>query len=321
MMKPETPTIPLGEHLSKIASSVYAVFGALRRLCRSAPEGETRLATVDVEMAALLKQARTLLQSGKVAGILALRREGEEALPHLFVSAKDLQDWTPGPKWPLAKIGWRMLKDRPPGKPLGIICRTCDSRALEEHLKMHQFAENDLVRLLLPCDATQAELCACMQPAPNHVLETRPLNPELRAVAEAGDAAGFWREHLQRCIKCYGCRNACPACICPECRLEDPAFVPTLTLPPSPLVWHICRALHVADNCVSCGACQDACPAGIPLLAIHHALADHLRANAAYQAGTRQPSPLSTAARAEGPAGMPAPEWKTCPGACARGNT
>jgi len=270
---------------------------------------------------AILEQARTLLMDGKVAGILALRREDEEVLPHVFVSADELEDWTPGSKWPLAKLFWHMLKDGPAGMPLGIICRTCDSRAIEEQLKMHQFTEDRLVRLLLPCDEKQAELCACAQPTPDVFSATRPISPELRAVAEAADPAGFWREYLQRCIKCYGCRNACPVCICPECRLEDPDFVPALTLPPSPLVWHVCRALHVADKCVSCGACQDACPSGIPLLAIHHALADQLRASSAYQAGTRQPSPLYTAARAEGPAGMPAPEWKTCPGVCVREKT
>ena len=309
------------ECLSKTPSPLSGFFGVLRRLFRCSPDEEKGISKFEMELASLRKQAHTLLQSGKVAGILALRREGDEALPHVFASAKELKDWTPGPKWPLAKICWRMLKDGSPGKPLGVICRTCDSRALEEHLKMHQFAEDGLVRLLLPCDEIQAELCACMQPSPEGVSETRPLSPELRTVAEAADTTGFWREHLQRCIKCYGCRNACPACICPECRLEDPAFVPTLTLPPSPLVWHVCRALHVADTCVSCGACQDACPSGIPLLAIHHALADQLRTSAAYQAGTRQPSPLYTAAKAEGPAGMRAPEWKSCPGACTRENT
>jgi ferredoxin len=266
----------------------------------------------------ILKQARSLLADGKVAGILALRREGEDTLPHVFTTADELTAWTPGAKWPLAKLAWRILQDGPSGKPLGVICRTCDSRALEEQVKMRQFAEDGIVRLLLPCDDRQAELCACAQPAPGILSETRPLSSELRAVAEAADPAGFWRECLQRCIKCYGCRNACPICICRECRLEDPDFVPALTLPPSPLVWHVCRALHVADKCVGCGACQDACPSGIPLLALHHALADHLRASSDYRAGTRQPSPLYAAAKAEGPAGRPAPEWKTCPGACTR---
>jgi ferredoxin len=269
---------------------------------------------------ALLEQARALLADGKVAGILALRREGEEALPHVFATVEELKEWTPGPKWPLAKILWRMLREEPSGKPLGVICRTCDSRALEEHVKMRQFPEDRLVRILLPCDDKQAELCACAQPAPDVFSEKRPLNPGLRAVAEA-TPAGIWREELQRCIKCYGCRNACPVCICPECRLEDPDFVPVLALPPSPLVWHLCRALHVADKCVNCGACQDACPSEIPLLAIHHALSDRLRAHSAYRAGTGQPSPLYTAALAEGPAGMAAPEWTTCPAACAREKT
>jgi ferredoxin len=264
----------------------------------------------------LLEQARALLSDGKVSGILALRLEGEEALPHVFASADELQDWTPGVKWPLAKLFWRMLKDSPSSQPLGVICRTCDSLALEELLKMRQFTEDKIVRLLLPCDEKQAQVCACAHPAPDVLYETRPINPMLRDLAEAADPAGFWHEHLQRCIKCYGCRNACPICICPECRLEDPDFVPTLTLPPSPLVWHVCRALHVADKCVSCGACQDACPSDIPLLVIHHAITDRLRAHSAYLAGTPQSSPLYTVARTEGPAGMCAPEWKTCLGAC-----
>jgi len=266
----------------------------------------------------LLGQARALLAEDKVAGILALRREGEEVLPHVFAAADELEAWTPGPKWPLAKIFWRMLKDYPSGKPLGLICRPCDSRALEELVKMRQFAQDRLIRLLVPCDAEQAKLCACVQPSPDVVFAERPLSPELRAVTETPDPAGFWREHLQRCTKCYGCRNACPICICLECRLEDTDFVPVLTLPPSPLVWHLCRALHVADKCVGCGACQDACPSGIPLLAIHHAISDHLRARFAYLAGTEHASPLYAATGAEGSAGMPAPEWKTCQGACTR---
>jgi ferredoxin len=267
---------------------------------------------------AILEQARALLADDKVCGILALRREDEVALPHVFTQADELKHWTPNPKWPLAKLAWRMLKDGPPDKPLGVVCRTCDSRALEEQRKMGQFAEESLIRVLLPCDERQALACSCAQPAPDVFSETRPLSRELRAAAQAGDPVGFWREHLQRCIKCYGCRNACPVCICPECRLEDPEFVPALTLPPNPLVWHLGRALHVADKCVGCGACQDACPSGIPLPAVHHALTDHLYASSAYLAGTLRPSPLYTAAKTEGPAGMPAPEWKTCRGACAR---
>lgn len=258
--------------------------------------------------------ARLLLESGEVTAVLGLRAGSEGPMPYLFTQTGELNLREDGPKYPLAKTAWRILRAMPAGSSLAVVCRTCDSRAVREQERLGQYPDRSVRCLLIPCDAAQAERCSCVMPTPEAMEEETQnpraaLSPGLRAFLEAPDRAAAWREAMQRCIKCYGCRNVCPVCVCPECRLEDPAFVPVTVLPPSPLPWHLCRATHVAEACVTCGACQDACPVGIPLLALHSAIAGHLHASAGYTAGLGKPLPLSEAAKAGGPTGAPVPQW------------
>jgi len=75
----------------------------------------------------------------------------------------------------------------------------------------------------------------------------------------------YWMEQFSRCIKCYGCRDACPICYCKDCILEaDRSFVPPGEVPPN-LMFPMVRITHVMDSCVNCGQCQDACPMELPL--------------------------------------------------------
>lgn len=79
----------------------------------------------------------------------------------------------------------------------------------------------------------------------------------------------FWQRELSRCIKCYGCRDVCPVCICDECELESPEWVSRGEIPPDFPLFHLIRAYHVADYCIGCGECEATCPMGIPLRTIH----------------------------------------------------
>ena len=75
----------------------------------------------------------------------------------------------------------------------------------------------------------------------------------------------FWFGQFNQCIKCFGCRDACPICYCKDCSLEaDRGMVRGGEVPPDPL-FPMIRAVHVMDSCVNCGQCQDACPMEIPL--------------------------------------------------------
>jgi len=75
----------------------------------------------------------------------------------------------------------------------------------------------------------------------------------------------YWQRQFSRCVKCYGCRDACPICYCKDCILEaDRGAIEPGEVPPT-IMFHLIRIAHVMDSCVNCGQCQDVCSAGIPL--------------------------------------------------------
>jgi len=75
----------------------------------------------------------------------------------------------------------------------------------------------------------------------------------------------YWFGQFNECIKCFGCRDACPICYCKDCTLEaDRGLVSGGEVPPDPM-FPMVRAIHVMDSCVNCGQCQDACPMELPL--------------------------------------------------------
>jgi formate dehydrogenase subunit beta len=76
---------------------------------------------------------------------------------------------------------------------------------------------------------------------------------------------GYWLGQFSRCIKCYGCRDACPICYCKDCILEaDRGIVTAGEIPPE-IMFPMIRTVHVMDSCVNCGQCQDTCSMELPL--------------------------------------------------------
>ncbi len=74
------------------------------------------------------------------------------------------------------------------------------------------------------------------------------------------------QELIQRCIRCYACRNVCPLCYCPTCFVDEriPWFGKSID-PTDTLTFHILRAFHCAGRCTDCGACERVCPMAIPV--------------------------------------------------------
>ena len=90
---------------------------------------------------------------------------------------------------------------------------------------------------------------------------------KLEAMTE-DERFAFWREQLQKCIRCNACRNVCPACSCVKCVFDNPASGIAAKANDDKFedqLFHIIRAFHVAGRCTDCGECSRVCPQNIPL--------------------------------------------------------
>jgi ferredoxin len=108
----------------------------------------------------------------------------------------------------------------------------------------------------------------------------------------------FWAQQFERCIRCYACRNVCPACFCPRCIVEEnlPQWVSPLPTRGDNFVFHLMRLMHVTGTCTSCGECERICPMGIPLMKLNEKMTDDLKELFDFMAGVdlEKPLPLRT---------------------------
>jgi len=95
----------------------------------------------------------------------------------------------------------------------------------------------------------------------------------------------YWIGQFSHCIKCYGCRDACPICYCKDCYLEaGRGLVPPGEIPPD-VMFPMVRITHVMDSCVNCGQCQDACPMELPIARLIFMLSRELASIFKYEPG------------------------------------
>ena len=90
---------------------------------------------------------------------------------------------------------------------------------------------------------------------------------KLEAMTE-DERFAFWREQLQKCIRCNACRNVCPACSCVKCVFDNPNSGIAAKANDDQFeeqLFHVIRAFHVAGRCTDCGECSRVCPQNIPL--------------------------------------------------------
>jgi ferredoxin len=100
----------------------------------------------------------------------------------------------------------------------------------------------------------------------------------------------YFDELVQPCIRCYACRNACPACYCPTCFVDEskPQWLGKTTDPTDTLTFHFLRAFHVAGRCTDCGSCERACPVGIKVRLFTMELEKQVKKLYGYEAGMTQ---------------------------------
>ncbi len=248
--------------------------------------------------------ASQLLVNGQVDSVLGLGEQHGDVGPCLFQSEDDLASLVLEPRYPLANV-YKLIQTRFPNGRLGVVVRGCDERALIEMAKRQQVDLDRLTLIGLACTEAQAIECRCRYPYPQRVDAGEKVegvaptaDENVRRLLEQGfdERLAFWHHEFSKCIKCYGCRNACPVCICDECILEEELWVQPGVVPPDYASFQMIRAYHISDKCVGCGECEAACPMDIPLTRLYALVRETVKELFDYEAGAdvAEPSPLAT---------------------------
>jgi formate dehydrogenase subunit beta len=117
----------------------------------------------------------------------------------------------------------------------------------------------------------------------------------------------YFAEEYGRCIRCYACREACPACYCPECFVDQtqPSWFAKSDDLSDIMAFHIVRVFHTAGRCLDCGACARACPMHIDLRTLGKMVEESVRELYDHEAGMDlESTPPLSAFRLDDPQGF-----------------
>jgi formate dehydrogenase subunit beta len=225
-------------------------------------------------MEALQRKAKELLAGGTVKVVIgyATGSDAQRARAIFVRNPEQTQQliWDERCRQNLAAY---LLK--PEVKALGqaaLVSRTPTLRTLLQYAVENQLADEAVLALVV-ADSQVIELPTLAAIEEYLAKQPRGLTPEQQAELTKLEALSleerwaFWSAELQRCVKCYACRAACPLCYCDRCIVEvnQPQWIPVASDMLGNLEWNVVRAMHLAGRCVDCSSCADACPENIRL--------------------------------------------------------
>jgi coenzyme F420-reducing hydrogenase delta subunit/ferredoxin len=274
---------------------------------------------------AICKKAGELLANGEVGCVIGygVSRRGKTRPVFIYSSEEarhlvwnqdcthNLTTYLPG------KL--RPVKGKESPKPVAIIVKPCDSKAINVMVAENQFRRGQVYVIGVACegirgsDGNMQSRCVACQEAVPIVCDTlvsgatSSFIPRLSPIAreeinelqdfKPAERMEFWLEQFDRCIRCYACRQACPMCKCPECLFErdESTFIGLGIRLNEKRAFHLGRAYHLAGRCVGCNECERACPMSIPIGLLNQKLADEIEAAFDFRAGLSvSPSPIVT---------------------------
>jgi len=314
----------------------------------------------------LKEEARKLLREGKIKYLIGYGTGGNgwQAIPVFIKTPEDVEKlvWDPTCVHNLARFlvdeKRRKARQKQPDKrPVGVVVKGCDSRAIVVLLQEKFIDRQDIYVLGVSCEKAgviddhklarklggkkpkKIELAAdrflittadgkvefpveellaerCLECQANFPVlydilageKTRKAVDKPFGSVEKIEGLGqeerwrFWKEQLDKCIRCYACRSVCPMCYCDECVVDSINLAVTADTTAEEkahkvkwiqrsaessenFVYHLVRAIHLAGRCIDCGECERACPLDIPLRFLNKKLEKEAKELFGYEVG------------------------------------
>jgi formate dehydrogenase (coenzyme F420) beta subunit len=182
-----------------------------------------------------------------------------------------------------------LTKQKRPSGKIGIVAKGCDARAVTMLIQEQQLQREEVHVIGVECAGVHeqnggeaiAQKCIHCQVHTPVLYDTLvdgkqgvelPADTGMARMQEVEslstqDRFEFWTSELERCIRCYACRQVCPMCYCEQCIADKstPQWIETSATMRGNLAWNVIRAFHLAGRCVGCNECERACPMDIPL--------------------------------------------------------
>ncbi|HPD15074.1 MAG TPA: 4Fe-4S dicluster domain-containing protein [Planctomycetota bacterium] len=265
----------------------------------------------------LQARARSLLESGEAHLVIGhgAGTNPQKTTPVFITRAEDVGQLVLNPFCVNNLANWLTRKDlRARFQRIAVVAKEPDIRAVVVLIQEEQ-VKADAVRVIgvridrpgdpaSPCEVLPQTTLEDLQKHLRESFQSRDLTPDQLAAVEALEAKppaerwAFWRQQLDKCIRCHACRQACPMCYCDQCiaTLNQPQWIDTSSHPQGNMAWNIARAFHLAGRCINCGECERSCPVNIPLMLLNRFLARQVKAHFGYLAGynTEEYQPFAT---------------------------